>query len=193
MAAVDRGGADDVVDQLTAGSRRSSARPGPTASRSASASGRSSPWPAASCAISRCSWCSTSRRRPSTPRPSTPCSSASRRPRRPDHGNGHRTADGRITILVSHRFSTVRMADLIVVLDGARVVESGTHDELMAKGGQYARALRHPGGGVSLGEPRTHTDHARRGPGGKVAQPGASSDRDELSSSDEGHYLSAVP
>ena len=48
------------------------------------------------------------------------------------------TADGRITILVSHRFSTVRMADFIVVLDGARVVESGTHEALMARGGQYA-------------------------------------------------------
>ncbi len=47
-------------------------------------------------------------------------------------------ANGRITILVSHRFSTVRMADLIVVLDGARVVEVGSHDELLAKGGQYA-------------------------------------------------------
>lgn len=45
---------------------------------------------------------------------------------------------GRITILVSHRFSTVRMADLIVVLDGACVVEVGTHEALMAKGGQYA-------------------------------------------------------
>jgi ATP-binding cassette subfamily B protein len=46
--------------------------------------------------------------------------------------------DGRITILVSHRFSTVRMADLIVVLDGARLMEFGTHDELIARNGQYA-------------------------------------------------------
>jgi ATP-binding cassette subfamily B protein len=50
----------------------------------------------------------------------------------------HDWDSGRVTILVSHRFSTVRMADLIVVLDGARVVQVGTHDELMAKGGQYA-------------------------------------------------------
>ena len=49
-----------------------------------------------------------------------------------------RTTDGRITILVSHRFSTVRMADLIVVLQGARVAEVGSHEELMERGGPYA-------------------------------------------------------
>jgi ATP-binding cassette subfamily B protein len=45
---------------------------------------------------------------------------------------------GRITILVSHRFSTVRMADLIVVLQGSRVTEIGSHDELIERGGAYA-------------------------------------------------------
>jgi ATP-binding cassette subfamily B protein len=54
--------------------------------------------------------------------------------------DGHSlTGNGRVTILVSHRFSTVRMADLIVVLDGARVVEVGSHDDLMTKGGTYSQ------------------------------------------------------
>jgi ATP-binding cassette subfamily B protein len=44
---------------------------------------------------------------------------------------------GGVTVIVSHRFSTVRMADLIVVVDGGRIVERGSHDQLMAAGGLY--------------------------------------------------------
>jgi ATP-binding cassette, subfamily B, bacterial len=47
-------------------------------------------------------------------------------------------ARDRITILISHRFSTVRMADQIAVLDGGSVRELGTHDELLARQGRYA-------------------------------------------------------
>jgi len=47
-------------------------------------------------------------------------------------------ARGRTTITIAHRLSTVRDADRIAVLDGGRLVESGTHDELVAAGGRYA-------------------------------------------------------
>ena len=45
---------------------------------------------------------------------------------------------GKMALLISHRFSTVRMADRIVVLSGGQLVEEGNHTELMAHGGLYA-------------------------------------------------------
>jgi ATP-binding cassette subfamily B protein len=59
---------------------------------------------------------------------------------------------GRTAILITHRFSTVRMADRIVVLDQGKVVETGTHADLLAKEGLYARMFRLQAARYDLGE-----------------------------------------
>ena len=52
-----------------------------------------------------------------------------------------RLAEGRTTLVIAHRLSTIRNADKIVVVEAGRVVEQGSHDQLMAKGGAYARLV----------------------------------------------------
>jgi ATP-binding cassette subfamily B protein len=56
-----------------------------------------------------------------------------------------------VTVFVSHRFSTVRMADLIVVLDGGRIAELGSHHQLMALGGLYAELFAMQARAYALG------------------------------------------
>ena len=60
---------------------------------------------------------------------------------------------GRMTLLISHRFSTVRMADRILVLDNSTIIEEGSHEELLAQDGHYAYLFRLQAGRVQMGTP----------------------------------------
>jgi ATP-binding cassette subfamily B protein len=55
-------------------------------------------------------------------------------------GRFHSLASGRTTLVITHRFSTARIADLIYVMSEGRVIECGTHDQLLAADGRYAEA-----------------------------------------------------
>jgi ABC-type multidrug transport system fused ATPase/permease subunit len=52
-----------------------------------------------------------------------------------------RIAEGRTTLVIAHRLSTVRQADMIYVMDHGRIVERGNHDTLMRLGGTYAELV----------------------------------------------------
>jgi ATP-binding cassette subfamily B multidrug efflux pump len=66
---------------------------------------------------------------------------------------------GKTVIAIAHRLSTIARMDRLVVLEGGRIVEQGTHDELLKLGGHYAKLWRHQSGGFLADELREGLEH----------------------------------
>jgi ATP-binding cassette, subfamily B, multidrug efflux pump len=62
----------------------------------------------------------------------------------------YRLMEGKTVIAIAHRLSTIAAMDRLVVMDQGRIVEQGSHAELLAKGGLYARLWAHQSGGFLL-------------------------------------------
>jgi subfamily B ATP-binding cassette protein HlyB/CyaB len=63
------------------------------------------------------------------------------------HQNMRYICKGRTVFIIAHRLSAVQDADQIIVIEQGRIVEGGTHNELIAKNGYYSRLCRHQSGG----------------------------------------------